>query len=73
MHIILWAICYVGFIRFLESGEMTVPQGSEFDLGQQMSLLDVTMDDLRNPEIVSVWIKQSNTDLFQQGVTILYE
>ena len=69
-HIMLWAACCLGFFGFLRSGEFTAPEIGEFDPGQHLSFADVAIDDVGNPGVLSVRIKQSKTDPFRQGVTI---
>ena len=49
---------------------MTAPEVGEFDPGQHLSFADVSVDNVSNPEVLSVRIKQSKTDPFRQGVTI---
>ena len=70
-HVMLWAVCCVGFFGFLRSGEMTAPEVGEFDAGQHLSVADITVDDIENPQSVAVRIKQSKTDPFRQGVSIV--
>ena len=70
-HVMLWAVCCVGFFGFLRSGEMTAPEVGEFDSGQHLSVADITVDDIENPQSVAVRIKQSKTDPFRQGVSIV--
>ena len=70
-HIMLWAACCVGFFGFLRSGEMTTPEVGEFDLGQHLTVRDITVEDIKNSRVVSVWIKQSKTDPFRHGTSIV--
>ena len=51
-HVMLWAMCCVGFFGFLRSGEMTAPEVGEFDAGQHLSVADITVDDMENPQSV---------------------
>ena len=67
----LWAVCCVGFFGFLRSGEMTAPEVGEIDPGQHLSFLDITVDDVENPRSLAVRIKQSKTDSFRQGLSIV--
>ena len=69
-HVMLWAVCCVGFFGFLGSGELTSPDVGDFDPGQHLSVSDVTVDEVTNPKVVTVRIKQSKTDPFRQGVSI---
>ena len=70
-HIMLWAACCVGFFGFLRSGEMTTSEVGEFDPGQHLTIRDITVDDIENPQVVSVRIKQSKTDPFRHGSSIV--
>ena len=70
-YVMLWAVCCVGFFGFLRSGEMTAPEVGEFDAGQHLSVADITVDDVENPQSVAVRIKQSKTDPFRQGASIV--
>ena len=70
-HVMLWAVCCVGFFGFLRSGEMTTSEVGEFKPGQHLTVRDVTVDDINNPRVVSVRIKQSKTDPFRHGTSIV--
>ena len=48
---------HVGFFGFLRSGEMTMSEVGEFDLGQHLTIRDITVDNITNPRVISVWIK----------------
>ena len=50
---------------------MTAPEVGEFDAGQHLSVADITVDDMENPQSVAVRIKQSKTDPFRQGASIV--
>ena len=65
-HVMLWAVCCVGFFGFLRSGEMAAPEVGEFDPGQHLSVADITVDNIENPLSVAVQIKQYKT-----GVSIV--
>ena len=49
---------------------MTSPDVGDFDPGQHLSVSDVMVDEVINPKVVTVHIKQSKTDPFRQGVSI---
>ena len=49
---------------------MTAPDVGDFDPSQHLSVRDITVDDVANPKVVTVRIKQSKTDPFRQGVSI---
>ena len=66
--VMLWAACCLGFFGFLRSGEMTVPADSSYDPAAHLSFADVAVDNLANPEVIRVFIKQSKTDPFRKGI-----
>ena len=67
----LWAACCLGFFGFLRSGEFVAPAVGEFDPGQHLSFADISVDSSSNPRVLCIRIKQSKTDPFRQGVTIV--
>ena len=69
-NIMLWAACCLGFFGFLRSREMTAPEVGEFDPGQHLTVRDIAVNKVENPQCLSVRIKQSKTDPFRQGVSI---
>ena len=70
-HLMLWAACCLGFFGFLHSGEMTVAEDGSFDPGQHLSMGDLSVDDKQNPAKITVRIKQSKTDQFRVGTSIV--
>ena len=68
--VMLWAARCLGFFGFLRTGEMTVPSYSAYDPSVHLSYKDIAVDDLANPQTVSVFIKQSKTDLFRRGINL---
>ena len=60
------------FFGFLRSGEFTAAEDGEVDPGQHLSFSDIAVDSLSTPKVLSVHIKQSKTDPFRLGVTILW-
>ena len=47
---------------------MTVPSDSAYDPSVHLSYKDIAVDDQANPQMVSIFIKQSKTDPFRRGV-----
>ena len=45
-----------------DQGELTVPSEGGYDEGSHLSFQDVSVDDLRNPQMLQVRIKVSKTD-----------
>ena len=68
--IMLWAAACVGFFGFLRAGEFTVPTAEAYDPETHLNLSDVALDSHSNPSMAQLFIKQSKTDPFRQGVEI---
>ena len=69
-HIMLWAACCMVFFGFPRSGEMTSLEAGEFDPGQHLTVKDNAVDEVENPSVIAVKIKQSKLDPFRHGTTI---
>lgn len=67
----LWAAMSLCFYGFLRSGEVVVPSDTEFDSSQHLTYEDIAVDDKRQPSFITVNIKQSKTDPFRKGVTVV--
>ena len=61
----VWAACCLGFFAFLRVGEFTVPDDTSYDHSVHLSFGDIALDDLKNPTVLQVSIKQSKTDPFR--------
>ena len=72
-HIMLWAACCLAFFGFLHCSEFTVPtqEPESFDEAAHLSYKDVSVDSWHNPQLISIRIKQSKTDPFRKGVTLM--
>ena len=70
-NIMMWAVMCLCFFGFLRSGEVVAPDDSNFDPAQHLSFRDITVDSLTCPSCLSVKIKQSKTDPFRVGVTVI--
>jgi len=66
----VWAACCLGFFAFLRVGEFTVPDDTSYDHSVHLSFGDIALDDLKNPTVLQVSVKQSKTDPFRKGVTL---
>ena len=66
----LWAAASLCFFGFLRSGEVCIPAEKAFDEGAHLSMKDVQVDNLANPQTMQVKIKASKTDPFRQGVLV---
>ena len=62
--LMLWAVCCLAFFGFLR---VVAPSDTEFDLGANLNVGDLTVDQVAAPTIIRVSIKQSKTDPFQRG------
>jgi hypothetical protein len=69
-NLMLWAAVTLCFFGFMRSGEITVPTETSYDEGAHLSFTDVTVDCIRNPQMLKVRIKASKTDPFRIGVDI---
>ena len=66
----LWAAASLCFFGFLRSGEVCIPGEKAFDKGAHLTMQDIHVDNLANPQSVQVRIKASKTDPFRQGVLV---
>ena len=67
-HLMLWAVCCLGFFGFLQAGEFTF--NSAFDPNTHMTVDDLQADSLVHPSCLKVHIKCSKTDPFHMGCDI---
>ena len=65
-----WAASTLCFFAFLRAGEMTIPDGQQFDESAHLSVKDIAVDDVENPSMMQVRVKQSKTDPFRRGVNL---
>ena len=67
----LWATASLCFFGFFRSGELTVPsESSGYDPETHISVQDVCIDSLTNPQVLQVNLKASKTDPFHIGVKV---
>ena len=66
----IWAACTLEYFAFLRAGEMTVPNNKTFDPSVHLSVADIAVDDVKNPSVLQINIKQSKTDPFRRGVNL---
>ena len=69
-NLMMWAACCIAFFGFLRCSEFTTPSQQEYDTQVHLQYEDVAVDCRNNPGMLTVWIKQSKTYLFRQGVTL---
>lgn len=67
----LWAAATLCFFGFLRSGEIVVPSDSSFCQDRHLSFEDIRVDSHAAPQFLEVRIKESKTDPFRKGVTIV--
>lgn len=67
----IWAAMLLGFYGFLRAGEVVVPSDTDFDPSQHLTYEDIAVDKIRDPSFVAVMIKQSKTDPFRKGITVV--
>ena len=70
-NIMLWAACCLAFFGFLRCSEFTIPSQDTFDDAVHLSFKDISVDDWENPKVIAIRIKQSKTDPFRKGVTLM--
>ena len=66
----LWEAATLCFFGFLRSGEITIPNNSNYDPSAHLNFSDISVDNSAMPSIIQVRIKASKTDPFRQGVNI---
>ena len=69
--VMIWAASCLAFFGFLRVSEFTVPTDAQYDAGVHLSLSDIGFDDGSHPRVMKVTIKQSKTDPFRKGVTLV--
>jgi len=70
-NIMLWAACCLAFFGFLCCSEFTILSQDTFDDAVHLSFEDISVDDWENPKVIATRIKQSKTDPFRKGVTLM--
>ena len=68
---LLWAAVCLAFFGFLRTAEFTLPSVNSYDKGCHLCFEDIAVDNVECPGHLFVKIKQSKTDPFRQGVTIV--
>ena len=66
----LWAACTLCFFGFFRSEEIVIPTLGAFDQGTHLTFDDVTVDNLQNPRLLRVRLKESKTDPFRKGIDV---
>jgi len=64
----LWAMCSLAFFWFLRVSKFTIPRADSYDPSCHLSFQDIAVDSRTKPRIMQVFLKQSKTDPFKQGV-----
>lgn len=67
----LWAACCLGFFAFLRSGELTMPEGVQFDPTRHLTPQDLAIDNRTNPTAIQIHLKSSKTDTARKGVDLI--
>jgi len=67
---ILWAAFTISFFGFLRSGEICVGTNSLFDPERDLTARDIQIDDIENPQLLKIHLKQSKTDPFRAGTDV---
>ena len=66
----MWAACCVAFFGCLRCGEFTVPNQTGYDPAIHLSY-DVVIDSKLSPSMILLHIKQSKTDVTQEGAQVV--
>ena len=70
--IVLWSVCCTAFFGFFRLGELLLTStGVTFNPRLHLAWGDVAVDDLQDPKMVRVHLKQSKTDQMGQGAHII--
>ena len=69
----VWAAMCLCFLGFLRSGEVVVPDNSNFDPSHHLSFTAITVDSLSHPTFLAVHIKQYKTYPVRSGVKVIVE
>ena len=67
----LWAAACLAFFGFLRVGEFTAPGVSQFDEETHLSVTDVSVNNTQSPSMIFIRLKQSKTDQWRKGITIV--
>jgi len=65
-----WAMCCTAFFGFLRVSKFTIPAGGSYDPSCHLSLRDIAVDNRANPHLLQLFLNQSRTDPFKQGVKV---
>ena len=66
----LWAAFTISFFGFLRSGEICVGTNGLFDPERDLTARDIQIDDIENPQLLKIHLKQSKTDPFRAGTDV---
>ena len=61
------------FFTFCQSGEITIPEGKNYDPHANLSCGDISVDNSQDPSIISLLIKQLKIDQAREGVKVYME
>ncbi len=67
----LWAACCLVFFGFLRAGEFTIPSEVAYDSSCHFNVTDIHFHHPTNPSLLMVTLKQSKTDQFRKGITLM--
>ena len=63
----LWAAFTISFFGFLKAGELYVETDGTHDPEKHLTAQDIQIDNIHNPQLLKVHLKQSKTDPFRVG------
>ncbi len=68
--VVLWAAACTYYFECLKAGEALAPDDRNFDKAAHLTFKDVTVDVLEKPQIVTLYIKESKTDMLRKGAKV---
>lgn len=68
---VLWAVCCTAFFGCFRLGELLLESPSTFEHHRHLAWGDVAVDNQSSPRMVRVHLKQSKTDQFGRGASIV--
>ena len=71
-NITLWAMCCLAFFGFLRVSEFTILTESLYKPSRHQSVQDIAVNSRTSPRLPQLFLRQSKTDPFKQGVKSLH-
>lgn len=68
---LLWAVATTTFFTFCRSGEVVVEREDSYDPNSHLSFRDISVDNAKEPRMVSLLLRCSKTDQARRGVKVV--